>query len=70
MTDVAAPTRHPVFKTGAEKIKLAIAMDRGENFLSEEFCFFDCKHDRCRGFTTLTASPYHPLLQKQVPLAG
>ena len=40
-------------------------MDKGENFC---FCFFDGKHNRCRGFTTLTASVYHPLLRNQVSL--
>ena len=59
-----------VFKTSTGKMKLAIAMDRGgDNFMSDEFCFFDGKHNRCRGFITLTASVYHPLLRKQVPLA-
>ena len=52
------------------RIRLAIAMDRKkEDFLSEEFCCFDAKHNRCRGFVTLTASVYHLLLKKQVPLA-
>lgn len=59
-----------VFKTSTEKLKIAIAMDRrNEGFLSEEFCFFDGKHNRCKGFTTLTASVYHPLLRKQIALA-
>ena len=45
-------------------------MDRnGEHFLRDEFCYFDGKRKRCRGFVTLTASVYHPLLRKQVPLA-
>ena len=59
-----------VFKTSAEKLKIAVAMDRSSNgFLNEKFCFVDGKHNRCRGFTTLTASVYHPLLQKQIPIA-
>lgn len=37
--------------------------------MRDEFCFFDGKRKRCRGFVTLTASVYHPLLRKQVPLA-
>ena len=41
----------------------------GEHFLKEEYCFFDGKEKRCRNYTTLTASVYHPLLRKQVPLA-
>ena len=39
------------------------------NPLQEEFCCFDGKVKRCKGHTTLTASVYHPLLQKQVVLA-
>ena len=31
--------------------------------------FFDGKFKRCRNFVTLTASVYHPLLKKQIPLA-
>ena len=59
-----------VFKMGAEKAKMAINMDRdGEHYLRDEFCFFDGKRKRCQGFVTLTASAYHPLLRKQVPLA-
>ena len=45
-------------------------MDRSkDHFLSEEFCYFDGKVKRCKGFTSLTASVYHPLLRKMVPLA-
>lgn len=56
-----------VFKTSEAKIKLAVAMDKEkEDFLSEEFSFFDGKHNRCQGFITLTASVYHPLLPKQI----
>ena len=40
----------------------------GNHFLSKEYCFFDGKKKRCRNYTTLTASVYHPLLKKQVPL--
>jgi len=40
----------------------------GDHFLSSEFCFFDGKRKRSRGFVTLTASVYHPLLRKQIPL--
>jgi hypothetical protein len=59
-----------VFKTSTEKLKIAVAMDRSSNgFLNEEFCFVDGKHNRCRSFITLTASVYHPLLQKQIPIA-
>ena len=45
-------------------------MDKdGDHFLKDEYCFFDGKVKRCRGFVTLTASVYHPLLRKQVPMA-
>ena len=59
-----------VFKTSETKARMAIHMNRGgDHFLSEEFCFFDGKRKRCRGFVTLTASVYHPLLRKQITLA-
>lgn len=35
----------------------------------KKFAFFDGKRKRCRGFVTLTASVYHPLLRKQIPMA-
>ena len=41
----------------------------GDHFTSSEFCFFDPKHKRCRGFAILTSSVYHPLLRKQMKLA-
>jgi hypothetical protein len=45
-------------------------MDReSEHPLSKEFCFFDGKVKRCKGFVTLTASVYHPVLRKLIPLA-
>ena len=45
-------------------------MDRnGEHFLKEGYCFFDGKFKRCRDFVTLTASVYHPLLNRQIPYA-
>ena len=40
-----------------------------EEELPSKFCFFDGKVKRTKGFTTLEASCYNPLLQKQVPLA-
>ena len=59
-----------VFKTSAAKLLMARDMDKdGSHFLNQEFCFFDGKHKRCRNFVTLTASVYHPLLRRQVPLA-
>ena len=42
---------------------MALNMDRdGEHYLNDEFCFFDGKHKRCRGFVTLTASVYNSLI--------
>lgn len=59
-----------VFKMGTQKAKMAINMDKnGNHFLGDEFCYFDGKRKRCRGFVTLTASVYHTLLWKQIPLA-
>ena len=59
-----------VFKMGLEKARMAMNMDRdGHHFLKDEYCFFDGKRKRCRGFVTLTGSVYHPLLRRQVPLA-
>ena len=59
-----------VSKTSEQKANMALNMDRdGEHYFNEEFCFFDGKHKRCRGFVTLTASVYNSLLRKQVTLA-
>ena len=59
-----------VFKTNKEKMEMALSMDRdGDHFLKEEYCYFDGKVKRCRNFVTLTASTYHPMLKRQIPLA-
>ena len=59
-----------VFKSSKSKAEMAINMDKdGNHFLNDEYCFFDGKYKRCKGFVTLTASLYHPLLRKQVALA-
>ena len=57
-------------------MKAALNMDRnGEHFLKDEYCFcfvflfFNGKFKRCRNFVILTASIYHPLLKRQIPLA-
>ena len=56
-----------VFKTSETKARMGLNMNReGGHFLHEEFCFFDGKRKRCKGFVTLTASVYHPLLRKQI----
>lgn len=60
-----------VFKLSTFKAKIAINMDRHKkHFLAQEFCFFDEKHKRAKGYVTLTASVYHPLLRRQIPLAA
>ena len=49
---------------------IAVKMNKDEDhFLREEYCYFDGKVKRCRNYVTLTASTYHPLLKKQIPLA-
>ena len=59
-----------MFKTSKLKIKRALNMDRaGEHLLKDEFCYFDGKVKRCKGFVSLTASVYHPMLRKLIPLA-
>lgn len=59
-----------VFKTSRKKMVMAREMEVEEDYiLSDEYCCFDGKVQRCKNFTTLTASVYHPLLQKQIPLA-
>lgn len=59
-----------VFKTSSTKGKIALSMDKDrQDFMNNEFCFLDGKRKRCRGFITLTASVYHPLLRKQISLA-
>lgn len=59
-----------VLKTSTTKMTMALHMDKtGDHFLSKEFFFFNGKRKQCKGFVTLTASVYHPLLWKQIPLA-
>ena len=59
-----------VFKTSTTKAKIALNMDaNGDHFMNSEYCFFDGKHNRCRGYITLTARVYHPLPRIQIPLA-
>ena len=59
-----------VFKSSTLKAQFALKMDRTmDNVLSEEVCFFYGKVSRCKGFVSLTASVYHPVLRKVVPLA-
>ena len=59
-----------VFKTSKVQAQLAVAMDRdGDNFLSDEYCFFDGTFKRCPGFVTLAAHVYVELLRKIVKIA-
>ena len=59
-----------VFKTSTFKAKLAMSMDRnGDKLLSREYCHFDGKVNRCPGYTTLTASVYHPTMKRMIKLA-
>ena len=59
-----------VFKSSSLKAQMALKLDRTQsNVLSDEFCDFDGKVQRCKGFISLTASVYHPLLKKVIPLA-
>lgn len=59
-----------VFKTMKLKASFALNMDETkDHILSKEFCFFDGKVKRCNDFASLTASVYHPILRKLVPLA-
>ena len=59
-----------VFKTSSVKLNVALNMDcDGDHFMNTEYCFFDGKRKRWRGFVTLSASVYNPLLRKQITLA-
>ena len=50
-------------------MKIASEMTKESEIIAEEHCYFDGKEKRCKQSTTLTASTYHPFLQKQVSLA-
>ena len=48
---------------------IATEMDMdAKHILSNKKCFLDGKMKRCKNFVTLTASVYHPMWQKQLPL--
>ena len=58
-----------VFKTSKVQMNIAKEMDfnpDAEALFPEECCFFNGNHKRVIGYTTLTASMYHPLLRRQV----
>ena len=59
-----------VFCTSTLKAQMGLKMDReGGHFLSEEFCHFDGKHGKAKGYKTLALSVYHKVLRKQIVLA-
>ena len=58
-----------VFKTSKSKMELASKMCSSESIISGELCSFDGKDGRVKNFKTLTASAYHTLLKRQIPLA-
>ena len=59
-----------VFKSSTCKMKIASKLNPSSgHFLSTGYVYFDGTTGRCKETTTLTASIYHPLLKKQVPLA-
>ena len=59
-----------VFKTSKFKLELANSMNKaGEHSLNKEYAHVDGKENRCPGFTTVSVSMYHSLMQRQVPLA-
>ena len=59
-----------MFKISERRLKIVLNIDRhGDHFLASKYCHFDGKHDRCKGFKTLTASVYHPVLRRMVKQA-
>ena len=59
-----------VFKTSLRQMKFASKKNCcGHHFLHDEYWFFDGNHKRVCDYVTLTASFYHPTLQKPVVLA-
>ena len=60
-----------VFKTSKKKMEIAAKVSQlspETSLLANEYCCFDGKIKRTKGFTTLTSSIYHPFLQEQIPL--
>ena len=59
-----------VFKMSKVQAKLAVAMDCNENdFLANEYCFFNGTFKRCPGFVTLGAHVYVEMLRRIVKIA-
>ena len=59
-----------VFCSSVVKMEIAAKMSLCTHFLAEEFFHIDGEVNIARHFTTLIASVYLPLLQKQMPLAS
>lgn len=59
-----------VLKSSTNMVQLAIDMDRdGSGILNKEYAHVDAKHNRVRGFKSVTLWAYHPVLCKLVRLA-
>ena len=59
-----------VFKASHEMAKLAFELDQNrDGVLNNEYVHFDGKHDRTRGFRTITLWTFHPVSRKLVCLA-
>ena len=58
-------------KSKEKKKQRKISLDTWDNVVRQSVGWLPVgtKRKCCRGFTTLTASVYHPLLRKQIPLA-
>jgi len=59
-----------VFQSSLKMAQTAIEMDVNKNtVLSREYAHVDGKHDKCKGFKTLTLWCYHPVMRKLLCLA-
>ena len=59
-----------VFKSSSQMAELALAMDiNNSNVLNSEYAYVDVKHNRCRGYKTLTLWTYHPVMRKLLQIA-
>ena len=59
-----------IFKTSLTALEIASQLNRESNhFLSSCYVYFNANEKRTKNMTVFTLSVYHPLLQKQIPLA-
>ena len=59
-----------VFKSSKAMVELAISLDKDRDGpMRFEYAFVDAKHDRCRGFKTVTLWAYNDVMRKLVCLA-